>query len=301
VGKGNRDKLRDKLQKKNMCEEQVKREYKHMAEVLGPLACAWAAKLDRWNRCPVDAAETMAQGKGVEPKQATIPDKQFRVTGEPLYRGKGKRSGLTYNYCDIVSTVHDHAGGHLRPGITNNMPLMGIPGMGTYAGLNQPLLASDSVVLGEDKTQMCRKNKQQRQALRAEQPLISPWTWYQGMRETLHPTDHTACPPHQNSMCPTGRALQHPAADLLQEWATFGCPTKTGKPWLKTKIWEAVARGPHCLALSPEAIAHFAAKASEKVQKNQARLVQWDAIKDNSPKELKILPIVAIPHNSKDF
>ncbi len=102
-------------------------------------------------------------------------------------------------------------------------------------------------------------------------------------------------------MCPTGRAFQHLAANLLQEWATFGCPTKTGKPWSKTEMWEAVVRGPHCSALSPEAIAHFAAKAAEKVQKNQARLVRWDAIKDNPLKELKISTIVAIPHKSKDF
>jgi hypothetical protein len=86
--------------------------------------------------------------------------------------------------------------------------------------------------------------------------------------ETLDPTNHTTCPPHQNSMCPTGRALQHPAANLLQEWATFGCPTKTGKPWLKTKMWEAVTRGPHCSALSPEAITHFVAEAAEKALKN---------------------------------
>jgi hypothetical protein len=102
-------------------------------------------------------------------------------------------------------------------------------------------------------------------------------------------------------MCPSGRALQHPAAKLLKEWATFGCPTKTSKPWSKSKIWEAVARGPHCLALSPEGIAHFAAKAAERVQTKQACLVEWDSIKDNPPKELKILPIEAIPHKSMDF
>jgi hypothetical protein len=54
-------------------------------------------------------------------------------------------------------------------------------------------------------------------------------------------------------------------------------------------------------ALSPEAIAHFTAKATKKVRTKQARLVQWDEIKDNPPKELKILPIAAIPHKSKDF
>ena len=46
---------------------------------------------------------------------------------------------------------------------------------------------------------------------------------------------------------------------------------------------------------------HFAAKAVENVRTNQASLAQWDSIKDTSPKELKILPIMAIPHKSKDF
>jgi hypothetical protein len=102
-------------------------------------------------------------------------------------------------------------------------------------------------------------------------------------------------------MCPTGRALQHPAAKLLKDWATIGCPTKTGKPWSKTEIWEAVERGPHCSALSPEAIKHFAVEATEKVCMKQARLVEWDLIKDSPPTELKVSPIAAIPHKSKEF
>ena len=102
-------------------------------------------------------------------------------------------------------------------------------------------------------------------------------------------------------MCPNGLAFKHPAAALLKEWATFGCPTRTGTPWLKEEMWEAVTRGPHNSARSPEAIAHFKAEAAEKVRTNQARLVLWDSIKDNPPKELKISPIAAIPHKSKDF
>jgi hypothetical protein len=146
-----------------MCEERsrVKKEFKHKVEVLGLLECAWAAKIKQRNRCSLNAAETTAQGKRVEPPRATIPDKQFKLTGEPLYGGKDKHSGLIYKHCDIAPTVHDHAGGHPRPGKMNNTPLTGNPGMGTYAGLNQLLLASNSLVLGEDKTQMCRKNKQQ--------------------------------------------------------------------------------------------------------------------------------------------
>jgi hypothetical protein len=119
--------------------------------------------------------------------------------------------------------------------------------------------------------------------------------------DTITPTVYAACPPHQNSMRPNRRALQHPAANLLKEWATFGCPTQTGKPWSKEEMWEAVARGLHSSARSPEAIAHFKTEAAAKVQTNQARLVLWDSTKDNPPNELKISPITAIPHKSKDL
>ncbi len=64
---------------------------------------------------------------------------------------------------------------------------------------------------------------------------------------------------------------------------------------------EAVDRGPHCLAMSDEAIAHFKAEVKEKVKIGQAKLVAWDSIKDNPPVELKISPIAAIPHKSKQF
>ena len=102
-------------------------------------------------------------------------------------------------------------------------------------------------------------------------------------------------------MCPTGRALSHPAADTLRKWATFGCPTRTGRNWTNDEIWEAVEQGPHRSATSPEAIEHFAVEIQEKRQTKQARLVAWGDIKDNPPPQLKISPIAAIPHKSKAF
>ena len=272
--------------------------------MLGPTACMWAEKLSQRNRCPVDAAEMKAhQGKGVEPQRVNIPDEDFQVKGEPLYGGKGKRSGLIYNHCDFHPLdTHKHAGGQPSPSTITDTAFSEVSETTAYAGLNQPRLqSSNSVVLGEAKKQMRRENKQRRQALRAEQTIISPWTQQQGLMDTVTPTDHTACPLHRNSMCPNGLALQHPAAELLKGWATFGCPTHTGKPWTKEEMWEAVARGPHSSARSPEAIAHFITKAAEKVRTKQARLVLWDSIKDNPPNELKISPIAAIPHKSKDF
>ena len=102
-------------------------------------------------------------------------------------------------------------------------------------------------------------------------------------------------------MCHTGRALAHPATGLLTEWATLGCPTRTGKPWTRDKIWEAVARGPHQSALKPEALVHFAEEAAKKVRTKQALIVLWDDIKDNPLTQLKISPTAAIPHKLKAF
>ncbi len=236
----------------------------------------------------------------VEPPRTTSNERVFKLTRELLYGGKGKHSGLTSNNRDTaLSGVCINAEDISQPDKhDDNQVLIG----NKFKGLQQPRLqGTKSVVRGEDKTIMWWENKLRCQELRAEQPLISPWTGYEGEAPAICPTDHTACPPHQNSMCPVGRALKHPAAKVLKEWATFGCPTHTGKPWTKTKMWEAVARGPHRSALSPEAISHFKAEATEKVRTKQAQLVQWDDIKDNPPKELKISLIAAIPHKSKDF
>ena len=63
----------------------------------------------------------------------------------------------------------------------------------------------------------------------------------------------------------------------------------------------AVDRGSHWSALSNDAIAHFRAEVNKKVKIKQAKLVAWDSIKDNPSAELKISPIAAIPHKSKQF
>ena len=91
-------------------------------------------------------------------------------------------------------------------------------------------------------------------------------------------------------MCPAGIATSHPTGELLSEWSKLGCPTKTGRPWSKEEMWEAVARGPHQSSRSTEALAHFTAESAEKVKVGQARLVLWDNIKDDPPPQLKISP-----------
>jgi hypothetical protein len=64
---------------------------------------------------------------------------------------------------------------------------------------------------------------------------------------------------------------------------------------------EAIAHGPHQSALTPEALEHFVPKIKEKVRSKQAWVVELVAIKNNPPTELKILPIVAIPHKLKVY
>jgi hypothetical protein len=102
-------------------------------------------------------------------------------------------------------------------------------------------------------------------------------------------------------MCPTGLALEHPAASTLQEYATYGCPVKTRKEWTKAEMWEAVERGPHVSALSVDALEHFKEEAHAKVATGQATIIDWDTIKHNPPPQMKVLPIAAIPHKSKAF
>jgi hypothetical protein len=89
-------------------------------------------------------------------------------------------------------------------------------------------------------------------------------------------------------MCPTGLALEHSAASTLQEYATYGCPAKTGKEWTKAEIWEAVKWGPHVSALSAEALEHFKEEACKKVATDQAKIVKWDTIRHNPPTQMKV-------------
>ena len=113
----------------------------------------WAAKLSQRN-CPVDAAEMKAhQGKGVEPQRVNIPDEDFQVKGEPLYGGKGKRSGLIYNHCDFHPLdTHKHAGEQPSPSTITDTAFSEVSETTAHAGPNQPRLqSSNSVVLGKAK------------------------------------------------------------------------------------------------------------------------------------------------------
>jgi hypothetical protein len=167
-------------------------------------------------------------------------------------------------------------------------------------GLDPPTFQlTGQPVLGKDRTKHRTENKNKRQMTQATQPKTTYWETHKGEVQLSEYMQEQ--PAYRNEMCPNGLALHHPAAATLKEYATYGCPAKTGKPWTKAEIWEAVEQGPHASALSAKALKHFKHKAAKKVAMGQATIVEWDMIKDNPPPQMKVSPIAAIPHKSKPY
>ena len=61
----------------------------------------------------------------------------------------------------------------------------------------------------------------------------------------------------------------------------------------------AIEKGSHPSAMEPEAAGQLRAETLEKVAQGYARLVTWAELKRNRPRNLKISPIMAIPHKSE--
>jgi hypothetical protein len=179
-------------------------------------------------------------------------------------------------------------------------PMTTTEGDGCIKGLRPPVLtATGALITGADTNKLRLQNKQRRHLLQERQTANSFWTTHTG--DAVLPTRVERPATYLSEMCPAGIATAHPAGAILAKWSTLGCPTKTGCPWTKEEIWEAVEHGPHQSALSSDAIAHFAEESAAKVKAGQAKLVLWDDIKEDPPKQLKISPIAAIPHKSKAF
>ncbi len=143
------------------------------------------------------------------------------------------------------------------------------------------------------------QNKRRRHALQDTQVHATFWTAHTGT--AVLPPQDTRPNNYRNEMCPAGIATAHPAGPVLTEWSKMGCPTRTGNPWTKVEMWEAIERGPHKSSLSPAAIAYFAEESAEKVRVGQAKLVLWDDIKEKPPPQLKVSPIMVQAHKSKAF
>ena len=102
-------------------------------------------------------------------------------------------------------------------------------------------------------------------------------------------------------MQPHNKALQHPAAVALLQYASDGCPLDCGQDWTIAQMEVAIHKGPHQSAQSPEASNALHTEALEIFAEGSCRMVKWKDIKDNSPPKLKISQIAAMPHKSRLF
>jgi hypothetical protein len=263
-----------------------------MAAVLGPIDTILANKfvhaMAEVDESPRISVTNSPRGTVKDTPKTNI----FKMGPELLYEGQGKIND------NINLTTNTATPGEEGDVINANTTTTT---MGNE-GLEPPTLEdTNKDVKGDDRRRLRKQSKQRKRRLKATQQWRSQWTMHMGQVEYEPAHFSGTRVPHWNLMCPTGRAQNHPAADLLLDWATLGCPTRTGRNWTREEIWEAVERGPHRSARSPDAHEHFAEEIKEKNRKKQARLVAWDNIKDNPPAQLKISPIAAIPHNQKHF
>jgi len=108
--------------------------------------------------------------------------------------------------------------------------------------------------------------------------------------ETLNPAQSKYPVSFCGCMRPDASISHHPAFQLLMRYATEGCPVDCGKSF-----------GPHILARSPEAVNALQEEAMEKVNQGYVEVLRWDDIKQAPHKHLKISPIVAVPHKSRQI
>eukprot|EP00956_Cyclotella_meneghiniana_P026592 scaffold57877_cov41-Cyclotella_meneghiniana.AAC.3 len=167
-------------------------------------------------------------------------------------------------------------------------------------GLEPSTLWSGERVSGANKAQHRRQNKLNRIEKQEKQREQSYWTTHEG-KFSLPMESKQGLSEWKGSMCPSNLALHHPAAKKLLQYATGGCPCNTGKPWTKDEIWAAVERGPHVSALKEDAIEQLEGEIAEKVRVGQCKVVDWDDIKNDSPKQLKVSPLAMIPHKSRKY
>jgi len=119
--------------------------------------------------------------------------------------------------------------------------------------------------------------------------------------EDINPNQSKYTPVFRGRMRPDPGISHHPAFDMLMQYAMEGCPVDCGEPWTREHLEAAVERGPHMLATLPEAAAALQNEAMEKVDQGFAKIYNWDDIKGNPHPNLKISPLVAVPHKSPLF
>jgi hypothetical protein len=74
---------------------------KQKADILGPVTCAWAYKLEKRTNCTVNAAESKSKVNWKEPEWVKEKDTEFDIMGETLYGGQGKNRPIIINQNEL--------------------------------------------------------------------------------------------------------------------------------------------------------------------------------------------------------
>ena len=155
-------------------------------------------------------------------------------------------------------------------------------------------------VLGRDKGQLKRDNKRRKISRQLQQPDdVQYWTTHEPDPAVEYIPRRPRA--HRGQMDPAGPALAHPAADLLTEYATFGCPANTGADWTVEELQTAIDVGPHVSAMVPDAMQQLQEEVAVKIDNGQVKVFLWDDLKKRLPSKLKISRIAMIPHKSKPY
>ena len=87
---------------------------------------------------------------------------------------------------------------------------------------------------------------------------------------------------------------------MLREYAAKGCPVSVGRDWILEELEAAAERGPHKSALKPDAIAQIQVEAREKEAQGFCKLYNWEKLKSNLPKKLKLSASTGNPRRGSD-
>jgi hypothetical protein len=93
-------------------------------------------------------------------------------------------------------------------------------------------------------------------------------------------------------------AEHHPFGATLKEWEG-GVPVNCGPDWNREAILEAVQRGPHISATTPEARALVLEDVMYQVEAGFSEIVLWEDIKADLPSNLKVSPLAVIPQTDR--
>ena len=121
----------------------------------------------------------------------------------------------------------------------------------TWPDLLQPQLDSGAEVTGATKQRHRVENKRRRRAKKSYQGVQNFWSTHKG--NTKVAPEGGAHGNYRGQMCPTVLALDHPAANVLLDYAKGGCPVNSRQPWTLEMMESVIDKGPHLSEHDPEA------------------------------------------------